>query len=107
MLPSVHNKGAAAGQPASESKHSQDDKISSRNFYGFVHFNHLAQATALSIPLHHFDISLTKASVCMTRICRNYHGHVVDHLKTLRDGLLSQGKNTLIYLMGDSSLDNK
>ncbi len=104
MLPSVHNKGAAAGEPAAKSSHPQDGKISSKKFYGFVSST---RATALSILLHHFDISLTKAFVCMTRTCSNYHGHVVDHLKTLRDGLMSQRKQTLIYLMGDSSLDNK
>jgi hypothetical protein len=43
----------------------------------------------------------------MTIVSRNYHGHVVDHLKVVRDSLVAQGKQSLIYLMGDSSLDNK
>lgn len=37
----------------------------------------------------------------------NYHGHLVPHLKTVRDSLAAQGANSFVYLMGDSSLDNK
>ena len=39
--------------------------------------------------------------------CRNYHGHIVEHLKIVRDGLAAQSKRSFVYLMGDSSLDNK
>jgi hypothetical protein len=40
-------------------------------------------------------------------VSRNYHGHLVNHLKVVRDALASQGKKSFVYLMGDSSLDNK
>mmetsp|Transcript_20633 Transcript_20633/g.39821 ORF Transcript_20633/g.39821 Transcript_20633/m.39821 type:complete len:338 (-) Transcript_20633:164-1177(-) len=36
-----------------------------------------------------------------------YHGHLISHLKVLREGLKGNGAKSLIYLAGDSSLDNK
>jgi hypothetical protein len=36
-----------------------------------------------------------------------YHGHQVSHLRAVRDSLAAQGKRAFVYLMGDSSLDNK
>jgi hypothetical protein len=36
-----------------------------------------------------------------------YHGHQVSHIKVVRDSLAAQGKRAFVYLMGDSSLDNK
>lgn len=35
-----------------------------------------------------------------------YHGHTIPHLEAVLRGLRSQGKK-IIFLVGDSSLDNK
>jgi hypothetical protein len=38
---------------------------------------------------------------------KEYHGHKSYHLKNLLEVLKLNGKNSFIYLAGDSSLDNK
>eukprot|EP00419_Tripos_fusus_P000433 CAMPEP_0172677580 /NCGR_PEP_ID=MMETSP1074-20121228/14773_1 /TAXON_ID=2916 /ORGANISM="Ceratium fusus, Strain PA161109" /LENGTH=91 /DNA_ID=CAMNT_0013495441 /DNA_START=1 /DNA_END=273 /DNA_ORIENTATION=- len=38
---------------------------------------------------------------------QTYHGHSVEHLRVLKDGLRKAGIGRFAYLAGDSSLDNK
>jgi len=37
----------------------------------------------------------------------NYHGHQLDHLELVLNGLKENGHTSVVYLAGDSSLDNK
>lgn len=41
------------------------------------------------------------------RYASNYHGHLSHHLEAVYAGLKAQGHKSIIYLAGDSSLDNK
>lgn len=38
---------------------------------------------------------------------QTYHGHEVGYLQRVRDGLRTQGKKSLLWLAGDSTMDNK
>lgn len=55
----------------------------------------------------HMAREIGDAEVPSSSFYSQYHGHPLQHLHAVHEALRAQGKSSLIWLAGDSSLDNK